>query len=117
MGTIESLMTADVVSKGELYSVPFGKAVTYKLPSKEMSTIERALYAHHIDHFIDKDLVPKGKDRPTQPEPPPPTAPPEPTLNTEIADAMSAGPGNAPYVNAYSLCRQYPELPECKAFI
>jgi len=106
-------MNADVVSKGQRWRVPFGETVTYKLDSKGMGTVDRALYAHDIDHFIDKDLVAKGEQR-KAPEPEPAPAP-EPTLHTEIQDAMSSGSGSAPYVNAQSLCRQYPHLLECQA--
>ena len=109
-------MNADLVSLGEQFphAVPFGKAVTYKLNSKNMGTIERALYAHEIDHFIDKDLRVKGEKREPDDAPAPiraESAPP-PTQ-----DAMSAGSGSAPYVNAPSLCRQYPYLPECAGLI
>ena len=58
----------------------------------------------------------KGEKRAAQPEPEPaPMA--QRTLDTEIQDAMSAAPNNAPYVNAQSLCRQYPYLPECAGLI
>ena len=105
-------MNADVVSKGQRWSVPFGQAVTYKLDSKGMGTVERALYAHDIDHFSDGELVVKGEKRAPEPEPAPA---PEPTLHTAIRDTVASGNTSAPYVDAGSLCRQYPHLAECKA--
>ena len=104
-------MVADVVSKGQRWSVPFGQAVTYKLDSKGMGTVERALYAHDINHFSDGELVVKGEKR-AEPEPAPA---PEPTLHTTIRGTVASGNTSAPYVDAGSLCRQYPHLAECKA--
>jgi hypothetical protein len=109
-------MNADVVSKGQRWSVPFGEAVTYKLDTKGMGTVERALYAHDIGHFTDGELVAKGEKRAQEPEPEPAPVS-EPTLHTAIQDTAASGNTSAPYVDARSLCRQYPQLPECKAFI
>lgn len=124
--TTHHRMNGDVVSKGHLVNLPFGKVQTYKHPTS-LTLVNRALDAHHIDHFINNKLVEKGSDVSppavsTAPQPAA-TLPPtrmegrtERTEGTRSLQAMTAGHGAA-RVDPYALCRLYPDLPECKAFI
>ena len=126
-------MTGDLVSKSMLYrpdGMPFGQTKSYKLANAYKGRpISRAFDAHSLDHFIEGGLL--DKNRSTSPAkkmtavaagqtPPTPTevdASPQVKrmplhkTNTAVADV-----GGSVYINPYALCRQFPQLPECKAF-
>jgi hypothetical protein len=120
--TTHHRMTADIVSKGHLVNLPFGTSKTYR-HSTDLKLVNRALDAHHIDHFINSELVEKGTTptaAATDPASPPPPTPTEGRAEqsggTRALQAMTAGPGGA-YVDPYWVCRRDPSRPECKAFI
>jgi len=126
--TTHHRMNGDVVSKGHLVNLPFGTSKTYKHPTFR-TFVDRALDAHHIDHFINNELVEKGGDV----SPPAVSAAPEPASTlpptrmegrteqsggTRALQGMTAtGKGAVASVDPYALCRQKPYLPECMAFI
>lgn len=120
--TTHHRMTGDVVSKGHLVNPPFGTSKTYKHPT-DLKLVDRALDAHHIDHFIKSELVEKGSAPAAAAAIP--AAPPPPTRmegrtersgGARALQAMVAGPGAAS-VDPYWVCRRTPSRPECKAFI
>ena len=120
--TTHHRMTGDVVSKGHLVNLPFGTVKTYKHPT-DLKLVDRALDAHHIDHFIKSELVEKGSAPAAAAAIP--AAPPPPTRmegrtersgGARALQAMVAGPGAAS-VDPYWVCRRTPSRPECKAFI
>ena len=120
--TTHHRMTGDVVSKGHLVNLPFGTVKTYKHPT-DLKLVDRALDAHHIDHFINSELVEKGS-APAAAAAIPASMPPPTRMEGRVErsggaralQAMTAGPGGA-YVDPYWVCRRTPSRPECKAFI
>ena len=106
-------MNGDVVSKGHLRNLPFGTSKTYPHRTDERG-MSRALDAHDIDHFINKELVEKGGG--------PPVALPPTRMEGRVegegraSASMPFGMG-AQNVDPYALCARYPDLPGCKAFI
>ena len=112
-------MTADLVSKGHLVKLPFGTNKTYKHPTS-LTLAERAIDAHHIEHFMKADLVEKGGGAPARATLPPlpPTrkkGPSERSGGARPLQAMPAGTANDdPY---YWVCRRDPSLPKCQDYI
>ena len=137
-------MTGDLVSKSMLYrpdGMPFGQTKSYKLANAYKGRpISRAFDAHSLDHFIEGGLLDKKKSGANELEDLKQKtaqyreaekyqeiakatekyeadvaggqARPTPiSLHNTVADV-----GGSVYINPYALCRQFPQLPECKAF-
>ena len=112
--TTHHRLNADVVSKGHLVNLPFGKSITYKHRT-DKTFIGRALDAHHIDHFFNKELVEKGGS--TTPTISPPTSMEGRVKQVvPVRASMTLGQG-AKDVNPYAVCKRNLTLPECKAFL
>ena len=123
-------MTGDLVSKSMLYrpdGMPFGQMKSYKLANAYKGRpISRAFDAHSLDHFIEGGLLDKKKSGATtenkdavaggQTPPTPMEVDASPQVKDMSLHNTVADVGGSVYINPYALCRQFPQLPECKAF-